>query len=193
MKESEDAELSRICARTGKTIGQLVEGNISLYANENASHILDTPSLTLDADPTPISDNAPSPTPVPHRSTSKTTPTSASALADLSTVTRRGPRETQSANVPPKEQTLSNMHMTLRQLAQNDKVFKQFADEHRLFLDKMMKKIHQYSMRVTCRIPAMESEPWGVCQGRSRDWIKKLCAETLQYWRDRSRIPWDEA
>ncbi|KAI1611378.1 hypothetical protein EDD37DRAFT_439377 [Exophiala viscosa] len=196
MKESEDAELSRICARTGKTIGQLVDGNISLYANEVASHILDTPSLTPEVDPPSISDPAPSPIPISRRPKSKIMPISTSALADLSTITRRGAREAQSpssAHLPPKQQTLRNKHMTLRQLAQNDTLFKEVAENHRLFLDKMMKKIHQYSMRVICRLPAMQSESWGVCQGRSRDWIKKLCAESLQYWRDRSRIPWDES
>ncbi|KIV81076.1 hypothetical protein PV11_08526 [Exophiala sideris] len=196
MKESEDAELSRICARTGKTIGQLVDGNISLYANENASHILDTPSLTLEADSTAISDQASAPAVVPHIPRPNTSRTSVSPLADLCTVTSGATGWAQalaSANVPPSGNTLRTVRVSLRQLAQNEKAFRELGENHRRFLDRMMKKIQQYTMRVTCRLPAMESESWAVCQGRARDYVMKMFSTALQHWQDRSRIPWDEA
>lgn len=199
MKESQDAELSRACARTGKTVGQLVEGNINLYANENAMHVLNAVLLTPEPALTPILDHSPGPAPLLNLLESNSPLPVAKTPANVAAHDSDGldrERQISRTTFRPNGQTRRPMRVprfSLRQVAQNERLFKDVEEQHRHFVDKMVRKIQQYTMRIICRLSGREKETWDTCFQHTKDYLKKLFAHTLHTWQERSRIPFDEA
>ncbi len=208
MEFHEGAGLARICHKTGKTIGQVIEGNIKLYAQNNGSQEINLNFDLLEHDTTLAMVSSPehsdtqiplTSSPVrkdaPAISTNDTSITDPRLLAHDSAVSTAGNETAEGANVPHHTETIRTMRSIpgwqIRQVAKNPKLFAQVQKNHQAWLDRSFKRIHILCVRLVCRRPGMEKVPWSQCGRIANDYIRQLFDHVLGIGMRKSKVKFD--
>ena len=208
MEFHEGAGLARICHKTGKTIGQVIEGNIKLYAQNNGSQEINLNFDLLEHDTTLAMVSSPehSDTQIPLTSsplrkdapaisTKDTSNIDPRLLAHDSAVSRAGNETAEGANVPHHTETICTMRSIpgwqIRQVAKNPKLFAQVQKNHQAWLERAFKRIHILCLRIVCRQPGMEKVPWSQCGKLANEYILGLFDDLLSTWMIKSKVKFD--
>jgi hypothetical protein len=208
MKTQEDTELARICQNTGKTIGQVIEGNVKLYAQNNGSQEINLSFDLLEPDTTlpMVSSPAHSDTQMPLTSSPvrKDAPEISDTddlkidsriLAHESAVSKADRETTGSTTVPDHTETMRSIRSIpewqLRRIAKNSKLFALVHKNHQAWLARAFKRLHVLYLRINCRKPGMEKVSWSECSKLANEDIRRLFVDALNQWIHRTKVPFD--
>jgi hypothetical protein len=208
MKIQEDTELARICQNTGKTIGQVIDGNIKLYAQNNGSQEINIsfdlpePDTTLPMVSSPAHSDTQMPltsSPVrkdaPEISDTDDLKIDPQILAHDSAVSKADRETTGSTTVPDHTETMRSIRSIpewqLRRIAKNSKLFALVHKNHQEWLARAFKRLHVLFLRINCRKPGMEKDSWSECSKRANEDIRRLFVDALNQWIHRTKVPFD--
>ncbi|KAK7892827.1 hypothetical protein LTR67_007064 [Exophiala xenobiotica] len=208
MKTQEDTELARICQNTGKTIGQVIEGSIKLYAQNNGSQEINLNFDLLEPDTTlpMVSSPAHSDTQMPLTSSPvrKDAPENSDMdglkidhriLAHDSADSKADRETTGSMTVPEYIETWRSIRSIpewqLRRVAKNSKLFAQVHKNHQAWLSRALKRLHVLCLRINCRKTGMEKVSWSDCSKLANEDIRTLFVNVVNKWIHMTKVPFD--